>query len=54
VGGWDKNGSYLLERLSGGWSGFNWLKTGTGGSCCEHGDEPLGSDAKWLVICIKY
>jgi hypothetical protein len=32
------------------WIGFDWLRTGTGGGCCECGDEPLGSCATELVI----
>jgi hypothetical protein len=25
------------------WTGFTWLRIGTGGGSCEHGDEPSGS-----------
>jgi hypothetical protein len=25
------------------WIGFIWLRIGTGGEFCEHGDEPSGS-----------
>jgi hypothetical protein len=31
------------------WIGFDWLRTGTGGGCCECGDEPSGSCATELV-----
>jgi hypothetical protein len=45
VGG--KMGSeWVLGRLAWGvWIGFDWLRTGTGASCCECGDEPSGSCA---------
>jgi hypothetical protein len=36
--------------LGGVWSGFTWLRIGTGGAgCCECGDEPSGSGATELV-----
>jgi hypothetical protein len=35
----------ILGRLAGGWSGFNWLRFGEGGGCCECGDEPSVSGA---------
>jgi hypothetical protein len=25
------------------WTGLNWLRIGTSGGLCEHGDEPSGS-----------
>jgi hypothetical protein len=31
-----------------GWSGFNWLRIGTGS--CEHGDEPWDSGATELEL----
>jgi hypothetical protein len=30
-------------------SGSSWLRIGTGGGCCEYGDEPSGSGATELV-----
>jgi hypothetical protein len=35
----------LREIGLGVWIGFEWLRTGTGGGCCECGDESLGSCA---------
>jgi hypothetical protein len=32
------------------WIGFDWLRTGTGGGCCECGDEPSGYCATELVF----
>jgi hypothetical protein len=37
----------LARRM---WSGFIWLRIGTGGGCCEQGDEPAGSGATELVF----
>jgi hypothetical protein len=31
------------------WSGFTWLRIGTGGGLCEHCDEPSDSNATELV-----
>jgi hypothetical protein len=32
------------------WSGFSWLRIGTGGAgCCEYGDEPAGSGAREII-----
>jgi hypothetical protein len=28
-------------------AGFNWLRIGTGGGSCEHGNEPSGSINGW-------
>jgi hypothetical protein len=39
----------LRETGLGVWIGFDWLRTGTGGGCCECGDEPSGSCATELV-----
>jgi hypothetical protein len=39
---------WILER-GWGWSGFNWLKIGTGGGYTEDGDEPSGSGATEVV-----
>jgi hypothetical protein len=36
------------------WIGFDWLRTGTGGGCCECGDEPSGSCATDLVKDVDY
>jgi hypothetical protein len=35
----------LREIGWGVWIGFVWLRIGTGGECCECGDEPSGSCA---------
>jgi hypothetical protein len=36
------------------YTGFDWLRTGTGGGCCECGDEPSGSCGMELVRCIDF
>jgi hypothetical protein len=33
----------LKKQVGSMWPGFIWLRTGTGGDCCEHGNEPSGS-----------
>jgi hypothetical protein len=44
---------WILGRLAGRvYSGFNWLRIGTNGGSCERGDEPSGSGAMELVICM--
>jgi hypothetical protein len=32
------------------WNGFSWLRLGTGGGLCEHGDESSCSGALELVV----
>jgi hypothetical protein len=29
-----------------GWTGFSWLRIGSSGRVCDHGDEPSGSIKK--------
>jgi hypothetical protein len=43
---------YLGEIGWGGvvWNGSIWLRTGTSGGCCEHGNEPSGSIKCWEVL----
>jgi hypothetical protein len=31
---------WILGRLAGGWSGFSWLRIGTGRGSCQYGNEP--------------
>jgi hypothetical protein len=38
-----------LRETGWGWIRFNWLRIGTGRSCCECGDEPSGSCVTELV-----
>jgi hypothetical protein len=41
----------LRERYHGVvWAGLMWLRIGTGGRFCEHGNEPLGSIKYWKVL----
>jgi hypothetical protein len=41
---------WILGRLTGRMLlGFNWLRIGTGGACCECGDKPSSSDATELI-----
>jgi hypothetical protein len=44
---WDDGIRIDLRKIGGGglWIGFDWLRIGTGGSCCECGDGPSGSCA---------
>jgi len=44
----DIDGRIILRRIFnkwdlGSWTGFIWLKIGTGGGTCKCGDEPSGS-----------
>jgi hypothetical protein len=49
-------GMDLGEICEGGWRGFTWFWIGTGGGCCDHGDESSGSGTTELVniMCIIY
>jgi hypothetical protein len=64
--GWDHSkdlgtgGKIILERILGKycgkfWNGCIWLRLGTSGGLCEHGNEPSGSIKKaiWVIISFK-
>jgi hypothetical protein len=40
---------WILGRLSGGWSGFTWLRIGIAGGFCKCCNEPSGWLVGWLV-----